>query len=162
MNIKKVLSTILVILWMCTIFYFSNQQGIGSSNTSKKISMIIVNVLDIKNEIPDEEKQKLIEMIEPVIRKLAHYTIYMIGGILIMNCTYAFEKEEKKVVIHSGIIGTIYAISDEVHQLFIAGRSGRVADVLIDSIGISTGIAIYLLIKHLVDRTRRKLIKGGD
>lgn len=162
MNIKKVLSTILVILWMCTIFYFSHQQGIGSSNTSKKISMIIVNVLDIKNEIPDEEKQKLIEMIEPVIRKLAHYTIYMIGGILIMNCTYAFEKEEKKVVIHSGIIGAIYAISDEVHQLFIAGRSGRIADVLIDSIGIFTGIAIYLLIKCLVDSTRRKLIKGGD
>lgn len=160
MNIRKVLSTVLVIIWMCTIVYFSHQQGTGSSGMSKKVSMVIVNVFDIKNEMSQEEKQEVVEEIEPVIRKLAHYTIYIIGGMLIVNCTYAFEIKDKNAVVYSGIVGAMYAASDEIHQLFVNGRSGRIADVLIDSIGIFTGIAIYLLMKRIVDRTKR--IKGGE
>ena len=46
--------------------------------------------------------------------------------------------------------GTAYACSDEVHQLSIEGRSGQWTDVLVDSLGVLTGVMLgTLLIKAL-------------
>ena len=160
MNMKKIISTIFVIIWMFTIFYFSNQQGTGSSNTSKKVSKIIVNMIDIKHQMQKEAKEELVIKIEPYIRKIAHYTIYTIGGILIINCIYLYIQDYHKSVVNATMIGILYATTDEIHQLFVQGRSGRVIDVVIDSIGIITGIVIYLIIikisENIVDRKNKK------
>jgi VanZ family protein len=40
----------------------------------------------------------------------------------------------------------LYAISDEVHQLFVLGRGAQVVDVLIDSLGAFVGIGMYRVI----------------
>ncbi len=151
MNVRKILSIILVIIWIFTIFYFSHQTGTGSSSTSKKVSIIIVNILDIKNKMPEEQKEEIIRIIEPIIRKLAHYTLYMLGGILIINCINAYINEDTRIIIYSSCAGVIYAISDEIHQLFVNGRSGKVQDIILDSIGIFTGVAIYLLVKKIIE-----------
>lgn len=157
MNIKRILSVICVLLWMSIIFSFSNQQGESSGNTSKRISEVIVNIIDIQNKYTDIEKEALTKQIEPLIRKLAHYTFYAVGGILIANCVYQFCKKENILIGTSTAIGVIYAISDELHQLMIAGRNGNIKDVLIDSLGIVTGIMFFLLVmgmyqKILVER----------
>ena len=34
------------------------------------------------------------------------------------------------------LLSTVYAISDEVHQLYVPGRNGRVGDVVIDVCGV--------------------------
>lgn len=163
MNLRKILSTLLVIVWMITIFYFSHQQGIGSSNTSKKVAIVIVNILDIKNEILKEQKEEIVKTIEPIIRKLAHYILYMLGGILIINCMNAYIKKDSRVVIYSAIIGALYAISDEIHQLFVSGRSGKIVDIIIDSIGIFTGIAIYLFVKKIIEiMIDKRKYKGSE
>lgn len=159
MKIKKIISVILLILWIYMVFNFSNQKGSGSSNLSKKVSGTIIDILDINNKISQEEKEEKIKTIEPVIRKLAHYAIYILGGILIINCMHVYEIYNKKEIIYSAIIGIVYAISDEIHQLFINGRSGKIEDVIIDTIGILTGITIYLLIRQLINWA--KTLKGG-
>lgn len=152
MKIKKAISIILVIIWMSTMFWFSNQQGTGSSSTSKKVSEIMVNIIDIKQQYSDAEKEEIIKVVEPVVRKLAHYTFYAIGGILVTNCIYQFCNKEKRVITISAIIGIAYAVSDEIHQLMVPGRSGNIKDVMIDSIGILTGIALFLLVKEIITR----------
>lgn len=38
----------------------------------------------------------------------------------------------------------LYAISDEIHQIYIPGRGGLVNDVIIDSDGAVVGIEIYV------------------
>lgn len=157
MNIRKILYITLVITWMIIVFNFSGQQGTGSSNTSKKVTTFIVNVLDVGKHMNEDTKQEIVQNLEPFIRKLAHYTIYIIGGILLANLANAYGLVTKKVVYTSGIIGVIYAASDEIHQLFINGRSGKIEDVIIDSIGIFTGIAIYMLIKKTVDTVKSKV-----
>ena len=40
----------------------------------------------------------------------------------------------------------LYACSDEIHQTFVAGRSGEVLDVLIDTIGGSLATYLYYII----------------
>ena len=44
----------------------------------------------------------------------------------------------------------LYACSDEFHQLFVAGRSGRISDVLIDSAGAVLGMAAFMLVESIV------------
>ena len=40
------------------------------------------------------------------------------------------------------VVGTLYAASDEIHQLFVPGRSGQLRDVLLDSDGVAAGILL--------------------
>lgn len=162
MNVKKAICIILVVIWMSAMFLFSSQQGTGSSSTSKKVSEIIVNIIDIKKQYTDIEKQEVIKVIEPVIRKLAHYTLYIIGGILITNCVYQFCDKEKRLIAISTVVGIIYATSDEMHQLMVPGRSGNIKDVIIDSIGILTGIALFLLAKEIIKTVLAKFEKAKE
>lgn len=156
MNVKKIASFILVLLWMAVIFYFSSQQGEGSGNTSRKVCEIIVDIIDIQDKYTEAEKERLIEVIEPAIRKIAHYTIYAIGGIVIANCVYQYSNKEKTLIGISTMVGILYAISDEIHQLMVSGRSGNVRDVLIDSLGVITGIIFFLLLKEITTRVVSK------
>ncbi len=68
---------------------------------------------------------------------------------------------EQRVISKSLIIGILYAISDEIHQLFVPGRSGKVTDVIIDSLGILTGIVFFLIVEKTVKQIRKN-IKGGN
>ena len=45
----------------------------------------------------------------------------------------------------------LYAISDEVHQLFTDGRSFKVYDIIIDTLGSTTSITI----SNLINRKRK-------
>ena len=104
---------------MISIFGFSNQQGESSSSTSKKVSKIIINIIDIKNEYKEEQKQQIISNIEPYIRKLAHFSLYAVGGILLMNAIRLFLVRENIQILTCSIIGILYAIIYEIHQLII-------------------------------------------
>lgn len=159
MNVKKIISLLLLAIWMIIIFYFSNQQGEGSGNTSKTISKIIVRIIDIQKQYTSQEQAVLVEIVEPVIRKLAHYTIYTIGGIIIVNCVYQFYNKEKRIIEVSAGIGILYAISDEIHQFVIPGRSGNIKDVIIDSLGILTGMAIFLLTKEIFKKIKYREVE---
>jgi len=61
-----------------------------------------------------------------------------------------------KVKINSEILTVIlsgvYAISDEVHQLFIPGRQFSLLDILADLIGIIIAIISYRIIKKLIQK----------
>lgn len=116
---KKVISIIFVLIWMFSLFSFSNQQGETSSSTSKKVSKIIVNIIDFKHEYKEEKKQQIVSNIEPYIRKLAHFSLYAIGGILLMNAVRLFLLRENMQILTSSGIGILYAMIDEMHQLII-------------------------------------------
>lgn len=44
------------------------------------------------------------------------------------------------------LVGLIYAITDEYHQSFVAGRGPSARDVCIDTAGVFIGIIIILII----------------
>ena len=134
---------------MVIVFNFSNQGGTESSGTSSKVTKVVVNIV-IKDK--EEPNQQTIEKIEKIVRKGAHYTIYTIGGFLIMSYTYSLEKTKKQKILYSLLFGAFYASTDELHQYFVPGRSARLFDVGIDTLGVFTGIIIYLGVMTLMDR----------
>ena len=132
----KKLSVILVIIWMIVIFSFSNSSGTASSEESNAIVLFIINLIHYNGDI---------NILEFIIRKLAHFTEYFVLGILVINaCKYNSVKDIIKLSI---LICLLYACSDEIHQLFIKGREGKIFDVCIDTLGSLTGIFTYKVLR---------------
>ena len=142
----KILKIILIIIWMIMVFYFSGQQGTESGNTSRKFTVAFIQIVTGKKLALDDP---FIEGIQLIIRKLAHFTVYAIGGFLIMNYAYTTDKTRKSQMLYSIGFGGIYAILDELHQLFVPGRSGNVFDVGIDTAGVITGVLVCLALRKM-------------
>ncbi len=145
-TILRIMILLLIILWMLAVFGFSNQNGEQSSNLSREIARKIVKT------------EEQIDLIEPYIRKLAHLSEYALGGMLFLGMALTFQISDKKRMLYSFLIGIEYAIIDEVHQLFIDGRAGKVTDVLIDSVGVALGICtlmfVYILMKKILAKRK--------
>ena len=148
----KILKIILIIIWMIIVFWFSAQKGVDSGNTSKSFTKEIMQMIFGESIV---ENSILIEKIETIIRKLAHYTIYVIGGFLIMNYAYTTEKTDKQKILYSITFGMCYAISDELHQFFVPERSARLFDVGIDTLGVITGVIIYFVLRKCLEKALR-------
>lgn len=149
----KIIKIILIIIWMIIIFNFSAQNGDESGNASGKFTEVVIKIITGKNLSTNEP---FIQLLESIIRKLAHYTIYTIGGFLIMNYIDTIDKTYKKKILYSIAFGGLYAITDEIHQFFVPGRSARILDVCIDTSGVITGVLIYISIKMIIEYIKNK------
>jgi len=129
---KKYFKLILVIIWMIFIFMMSAFSATESGSQSYLIAAFVGKLFHIKN----------ITLLIFIIRKLAHFTEFLILGILVSN----WLKNYNKKLCLSVFICTIYAISDEVHQIFVPGRSCEVRDMLIDVLGAIIGIFIFTIL----------------
>lgn len=149
-TIKRVINIILVLLWMIIVFMLSGQVAVESSDISNSVTRWLIKV--IFNNISEQQIDALILKLDPVIRKLAHFTLYMIGGILNLNLVNEYKERMKYTKITSIIIGVTYAITDELHQCFVPGRSAEIRDVYIDSLGILLGVLIMSGLKLFKNR----------
>lgn len=136
---KKILTTLWV-LWMVLIFYFSAQVAQDSQGLSNW-------VLDfLQGLFPFSIFQDSFVSLDGVywewasflVRKAAHFSEYAILGMLSVLCAREYKLSRPFVV--GFIWSACYACSDEFHQLFVAGRSAQIRDVLIDSSGALFGI----------------------
>lgn len=116
--IKKAEPILSVILWGSVIFYFSGIPGLKS---------------DFK------------DIFDLILRKTAHISEYIILTILLFRVLSQFLKSKKQILIIAMFLVFVFAVSDEIHQLFIFDREGKVIDVLIDTSGI---FIAFLLMQH--------------
>lgn len=138
-----------VFLWLAFIFYLSNQPAAESNGLSKNITKVIFETIDKVIDLDQSDTNiGLVEKFNHLIRKYAHFTLYLVLGILVTNAMIISGLIGYKTLIYSLLFCIIYAISDEVHQLFVLGRSAQVTDVLIDSLGSFIGIGLYSLAKN--------------
>ena len=120
------------------IFVLSSQNGQESSNLSESFINRILNI--VFSNISFENKLIIISKIEFIIRKLAHFTLYFCVGTnaIMLFKTYNIKNNEQ--IALALLIGVIYAVFDEIHQVFVPGRAGKVTDVAIDTLGVISGI----------------------
>ena len=146
MKTKKIVLRVLIVIWMIVIFIFSNQVSDKSSNTSGNSIKFILEKLSITKNMDEQQIAELVESLQTPIRKLAHFSIYTIGGVLTSIYFSLDAKNIKKNILLAFIFCVIYAITDEIHQHFVPGRSCELRDVLIDSSGAMLGILISQII----------------
>lgn len=151
--------TAFVVFWMGIVFLFSSQKSEESLTVSGTVidwlknqsttQEITVQTKEVQQkdtgktqEIEQAIDQKHTNTQQRIIRKLAHFTLYVMGGILIYLFLYLLlPKWRCKIGIAFGI-GILYAITDEIHQYFVPGRTALVSDVIIDSMGVLCGILL--------------------
>lgn len=150
---KKTILKILIILWMILIFTLSNQPADDSTQLSDGfISKTIGNIYKITHKNIKEEKLTEIKTkYTHITRKTAHFTIYLILGLLIGLLLKQYNITTKQIIIYGILICMLYAITDEIHQIFVQGRSGEIRDVLIDTCGSTVGIT-FMNIKKLINK----------
>lgn len=141
---KKVVPILLVIIWVIVIFTFSSQEGYISQTKSFKIANYIYKYLGNSIKNIDEHE------IHYYVRKAAHVFLYLILCMVVMNALYHGGFRGKALFIRAFIICIFYATLDEGYQRFVDGRSGRVKDIFIDSMGIGIGIVGGILLSRIV------------
>lgn len=149
MNRKRWLAWLPAILVMIIIFSFSSENGTESSGLSgsltKTVVEAVIHAADLN--VTTQEEEHIIENIHTPVRKLGHLSEYALLGLLIaFALTCGHQLKGKKLYVLSLCLCILYASSDELHQLFIPGRSAMVTDVGIDTIGSFAGICIFVFL----------------
>ncbi len=143
---KKIFCWALVAICMGTIFYFSSRTSTESSNQSGYFVILFQKIFG-NNAITDF-----------IVRKLAHCLEF--AGLSFLFNIALFEQTNKIKPFLAILFSSLYAITDEFHQLFVEGRSCKVQDWAIDTFGAIIGaiifIAIYFIIQKIITCKKSK------
>lgn len=159
--LKVTLSMSLTLAIMVLIFCFSAQSGGESGSLSDTIArMLATAFVGGFDNMPIEQQTQIIAQMSWPIRKTAHASEYAcLAMSLVITCWQiaAWRHETREgarlcprrvpfVGMTAFVIAVLYACSDEIHQLFIDGRAGQVADVLVDASGAAIGCLLMCLL----------------
>jgi VanZ family protein len=118
----------LTVVWMGMIFFLSSLEGPGGNGS--------------------------LSFIQLMLRKGAHVVEYFVLTLLSFQVLFMVHcTPMKKALIGAAGFALLYAFSDEIHQLFVIGREGKISDIGIDIIGIAIA-SLFLLM--LYKRTSRR------
>lgn len=134
---------------MAVIFYLSGQEAVESKQLSTGITQWVINMLDKIVWFSID-----IESLHHIIRKNAHFIAYLFLGVALIHAVRRSDVYGLRGYVIALFICIVYAISDEVHQLFVPGRSGELRDVFIDSAGAIMGISMFLGLSKMMRRNR--------
>jgi len=137
---QRTATIILMIVWMTTIFILSAQPQKESYDLSSKVETRIKKV--VPNSVNLFESGKKLGVI--FIRKFAHFYLY--AGLGFLSILFFRALGLKKSSLLAVLFSYIYACTDEIHQLYVPGREGKISDVGIDMLGVGTGIFLVLMI----------------
>ncbi len=146
-NILAVILVVFIILNLAFIWINSSKISSESDKTSSKIAKIVAEktVKDF-HELPKTKQQAKIKETNGKIRSTAHFAEFIPLGILLffLMINILFCKKKIKLVVFCSVSALLMcalcALSDEIHQIFVKGRSFEVKDILIDTLGSFVGI----------------------
>lgn len=149
-HVIRYILIICIIVLCCKIFALSSQDGGVSAGTSRQFTEILLKTLGL------ECNDRTIEIINPVIRKVAHFSVYMLLGFLTMCTCETFKWQKVYKFDFSTMFAFVFACSDELHQRLVPGRSGEFADVCLDTVGAMLGVLIVLAIALICVQIKKK------
>lgn len=174
-KIQRSLWYLPAIVFMIVIFWFSAQPAAESSIESSRVVNLVLHFLEYirGSAFSSSEFVYWAEQIHTPIRKLAHMTEYALLAWFIFIPTLNWNREilwenetTKQNLPNKKIVGKIcfgslffimlYASTDEFHQLFVEGRSGKITDVFIDTCGAALGILFFIFLWKIVLIQRKK------
>ena len=147
---------------MCVIFAFSAQDKEESGAVSESFTYRVVSSTNFffHLDMNDARVKEIADSIEGFVRKAAHMTEYGILSVLLYIWIGQWPMSFLRRWGTAFGAATVYAATDEIHQLFVAGRSGRFTDVCIDGAGAALGIIVFVLLvrakKHVQAAKARK------
>ena len=147
-KIIRIINICLLLLCMMSIFLFSCENSNESTNTSVETTKVVIDTITF-NQLEESKSEEIANTYFTPIRKSAHVIEFFCLGLLVINVVKDYWKINYKLILLCILFCMMYAVSDELHQHFVPGRSCEFKDVCIDTIGSSVGIMIYYLIGRI-------------
>lgn len=161
----KYLFTILTLLIALTIFLFSSKTGTESRESSNFFSLNLVDKVTVGyDELASWQQFRAEENLDELIRKLAHVCEF--AGLsfflrLTLESWFGPSRKTKKawkLSLQTLLGGFLYACTDEIHQIFVPGRSAGLRDILIDTAGVILGLLVAIFFLWLIRNHLNKAI----
>ncbi len=151
----KPLSFVPAIIVMYCILNFSGQSGADSAQLSYKVTQkLVIIASDVADmNLTSEEIAVYTEKYHYHVRKLAHFTEYMILAISVAFPLYVYGMRGIWLMLFAGSFCVGFACLDEYRQSFSLGRSPSKKDVMIDSCGVFVGILITRIVGFIGRKT---------
>ena len=156
-KIIRALLLILLIADMLFIFFNSAQDSSNSSNTSQSVTEIVAPVLipNYKDMDEDAKMQSLLSL-DGIIREAAHLLQFVPLGfsLYLLLCTIGPNERRGRINFAATLgFGLIYAFSDEIHQIFVPGRTFQLFDILMDISGVTLGCIGAMILMLIIKKT---------
>ena len=140
---KRLFPLVITILLMAFIFLQSALPADLSKEESNLIVQALIEFLHVDAEF-----------LSFAVRKCAHFTEYLLLGLSLFATVREYDpvrlernEQWRRTALLSWGIGALYALTDEVHQAFVPGRSCEIRDMLIDSCGVAAGVLIMAALR---------------
>ena len=143
--------TIIVIVIMAFIF---SQSALPADLSSQESGRVVDFLIRMFQGILPIDRETMVF----IVRKGAHFAEYTIlGGFLVpavkewmaVDTTPVPVAKER---ITAWLAGTMYAVTDEIHQFYVPGRSCELRDIGIDSCGVLAGVLVVSLLMRSKER----------
>lgn len=156
---KIILLWVTVILCMLAIFLLSNQPAGTSNATSREIVQqgVETTVRVIKADITESKKWEIINNINSAGREYMHGVVFLVLGFLMLIAMTQSGARGLSAVVISLAICVIYALTDEIHQIFVPDRAFQISDLVMDFFGSILGIGISFVTGFLYSKRAFKL-----
>ena len=138
-------------LTAAVMIYIFIQSALPGDVSGAESSIIVRMITSIVQADP--------ETVSFIVRKAAHFTEYMVlGACLLLNVRDCFAHlHPRQMWGLAWMLGTAYAVTDELHQRFVPERSCEPRDMCIDAAGVALGALIMLAIVM-----RRRAVRKED
>ena len=159
-NVKRILLLILLIADMVFIFHNSAQVAAISSSASQSVTQMVAPVIVPNyNNLNETEKLQTVASLEAVLREAAHLLQFVPMGfalyLLLLSVESPYNLRKLRIPV-TLCFGFLYAVSDEVHQLFVPGRSFQFFDIFMDTCGVALGCLSGIILIWIVKSVKKK------
>jgi len=145
---KKYIYGILTAIWIGVIFSFSLQIADKSTMLSDGVGELILE--NTSSQLLEESSlwgEMEWKLFHTVIRKCGHFAEFFVLGSLMILTIKQTNVHHKRMI--SVFLCVLVASVDETIQLFVPGRAGMIADVILDSVGSVMGLMTLLFVGKL-------------
>lgn len=146
---KKWIAWALCALWMGVIYSMSAQTAAVSDVQSEQVAGLTQWLLSLLSFGRFSVSPELLNVL---IRKIAHFGEYAILSLLYRRALRL--SGAKHATLTAIALSAAYAVTDELHQGFVDGRSPGAIDVAIDTLGACAGAAFHWFIEILIKRRK--------
>ncbi|MBP3447417.1 MAG: VanZ family protein [Clostridia bacterium] len=153
---KRLLLFVLILLNLAIIFFFSHQDSVSSGQLSSALTSQIKVHTPHYTEKTQAQQKVVHTQIQYTVRGLAHGFLFFTLGILMTLFGNTFSHRWYQYLTGNILLGFFIALSDEIHQIFVPGRTFGWDDILYDSLGYLLGIAAAVVMICLSDIHKKR------
>ena len=145
-KVKSILVWLPATLWYSLIWLLSSQPAEQSTVVS---SAVTENVLVAGGSDYSTAQTAVQDSINTLlsffVRKGAHMFLFFILAILVWSALVQLIRHRPRRAVAVAALSILLAVSDELHQKMVPGRSGELRDVLVDTAGVLIALILFTM-----------------